>query len=200
MRPRGPTIELRATAKGAPLRVTVAPSRRVEPGTATTGVGRGALDQARLRKSLAVLTSGDLMRSTTRKKLLRVVTLASETFSDCFAAATAVGHEGEVCTNSAAYHLDRAQYRSGDGPGAQAAASLRAVRVDVIDRCASSEFRRAAAENRITSSLSLPLIRDDVAIGVLNLYSRQPGAFVGCEAGAAAFAAAAAVLLAGDAD
>jgi GAF domain-containing protein len=73
--------------------------------------------------------------------------------------------------------------------------SGRPVRVDAIAACAWTEFRRAAAENRIASSLSLPLLFDDVAIGVLNLYSGRPGAFAGREAAAAAFAAAAANLL-----
>jgi hypothetical protein len=41
------------------------------------------------------------------------------------------------------------------------------------------------------------LLSCDVAIGVLNLYSRETNGFAGCEAGAAAFAQAATILLAG---
>jgi GAF domain-containing protein len=177
------------------VRATARSSTRVES-AATAGRTPRALDHARLQKSLRTLSSGELVHSTTRKKLLRVVALAAKTFEGCAAAATVDDHPGEVCTSSAAYHLDRAQYRSGAGPGTQAAKSLRAVRVDAIDRCTWIEYRRTAAENRIASSLSIPLICDDVAIGVLNLYSCQAGAFVGCEHDAAAFAAAAAVLLA----
>lgn len=164
---------------------------------ASVGRVTRTLDPVQLRRSLAVLVNGDLMHSTTRKKLLRVVTLAAETFPGCYAAATAKDHDGEVCTNSAAYHLDQAQFRAGSGPCAEAMASLRAVRVDAIERCPWRDFRRAAAENRIASSLSIPLLSNDIAIGVLNLYSRETNGFDGCEAGAAAFAQAAATLLAG---
>jgi GAF domain-containing protein len=164
---------------------------------ASVGGVTTTLDPVQLRRSLALLANGDLKHSTTRKRLLRVVTLAAETFPGCYAAVTAKDHDGEVCTNTAAYHLDQAQFRSGSGPCAEAMASLRAVRVDAIERCPWRDFRRAAAENRIASSLSIPLLASDVAIGVLNLYSRETNGFVGCEAGAAAFAHAAAILLAG---
>jgi GAF domain-containing protein len=174
---------------------TVAPSESSES-DASVGKVPGTLDPLRLRRSLAVLVNGDLMHSPTRRKLLRVVTLAAETFPGCFAAATAKDHDGEVCTNSVAYHLDRAQFRSG-GPCAEAMASRRAVRVDVIEQCPWRDFRRAATENSVASSLSIPLLSSNVAIGVLNLYSRETNAFVGCEAGATAFAQAAAILLAG---
>jgi GAF domain-containing protein len=179
-----------------PMGTTVAPSGSGES-DASVGKVPGTLDPVRLRQSLAVLVDGDLMHSTTRRKLLRVVTLAAETFPGCYAAATAKDHDGEVCTNSAAYHLDQAQFRSGSGPCAEAMASLRAVRVDVIEQCPWRDFRRAAAENRIGSSLSIPLLCSGAAIGVLNLYSRETNGFVGCEAGARAFAQAAAILLAG---
>lgn len=155
----------------------------------------GPPEAPRLRGSLATLASGELTNAPTRSKLLRIVRLAAETFDDCLAAATVEGHDGEVCTNHAAYDLDQAQHRSGAGPSTVALQSGRPVRVDAIAACAWTEFRRAAAENRIASSLSLPLLFDDVAIGVLNLYSGRPGAFAGREAAAAAFAAAAANLL-----
>ena len=173
---------------------TLASSQNPGP-RSRTGREPEAIDSGRLRHSMAVLVNGELSNSTTRKKLLRVVTLATETFRGCYAAVTVQYHEGEVCTNSAAYHLDQAQYRSGKGPSAAAVASLQAVRVDAIATCPWQEFRRAAAEQRIASSLSIPLIADGTAIGVLNLYAREAGAFAGCEDAAAAFAAASAVLL-----
>lgn len=175
---------------------TAAPSGSGESET-SAGTVPGTLDPVRLRRSLAVLVDGDLMHSTTRRKLLRVVALAAETFPGCYAAATAKDHDGEVCTNGAAYHLDQAQFRSGSGPCADAMASLRAVRVDVIEQCPWRDFRRAAAENRVASSLSVPFLSSNIAIGVLNLYSRETNGFIGCEAGATAFAHAAAILLAG---
>ena len=177
---------------------TAAPSGSSESEVSVEPVP-GTLDPVRLTRSLAVLGDGDLMHSTTRRKLLRVVTLAAETFPGCYAAATAKDHDGEVCTNSAAYHLDQAQFRSGSGPGAEAMASRRVVRVDVIERCSWHDFRRAAAENSVASSLSIPLLSSDVAIGVLNLYSPETNGFIGCEAGAMAFAQAAAILLADEA-
>jgi GAF domain-containing protein len=174
----------------------VAPSGSSEPDVSVGNVP-GALDPVRLRRSLAVLVDGDLLHSTTRKKLLRVVTLAAATFPGCYAALTAKDHDGEVCTNGAAYQVDQAQFRSGSGPCAEAMASRRAIRVDIIEQCPWRDFRRAAAENGVASSLSIPLLSSNVAIGVLNLYSRETNGFVGCEAGATAFAQAAATLLAG---
>ena len=85
----------------------------------------------------------------------------------------------------------------GSGPCAEAMVSLRAVKVDVIEQCPWRDFRRAAAENGVASSLSIPLLSSKVAIGLLNLYSRETNGFVGCEAGATAFGQAAAILLAG---
>ena len=153
------------------------------------------VDPARLRAALDALTSGDLANAPIRRKLLRIVTLAAETFVDCYAAAMVSGHDGEVCTNHAAYRLDQAQYRSGAGPAAVAMASGQAVRVDAIAGCPWTHLRRAAAENRIASSLSLPLICAGAPIGVLSLYSGQAGAFAGCETAGAEFAAAASTLL-----
>lgn len=155
----------------------------------------GSFQPTRLQGTLTALANGELANAPTRRKLVRIVRLAADTFEDCFAAATVRGHDGEVCTNHAAYHLDQAQYRSGTGPGPLAMQSRRAVRVDSITSCSWTEFRRAAAENRIASSLSLPLVHDGVAIGVLNLYSPQAGAFASCEAAAAILATAAARLL-----
>jgi GAF domain-containing protein len=156
----------------------------------------GPLDQFSLNRNLAVLADPDVARWTTLKKLLRVVALAAETFGGCHVSVTVRGHQGEVCTNGAAYLLDYAQHQARSGPCVEAAALRRAVRVDTIETCPWREYRRAGAEHHIASSLSVPLVSGERVIGMLNLYSGRPHAFADCEASACEFAAAVAVTLA----
>lgn len=154
-----------------------------------------------LARSLAILADPAVARWTTRKKLLRVVELAAGTIGRCDSAGVALigtlGSDGEVCTDEAAYRLDRAQDHPGGGPCHDAVSSLQIFNVGSIARApAWPEFRRAAAANGIRSSLSIPLTIRGVAIGRLNLYSDRVGGFEGCERSAAVFAAAVVVALA----
>lgn len=156
-----------------------------------------------LSRSLAVLAEASFDRWPTRRKLLRIVELAKALIGSCDAASVSLtgrrGQDGEVCTEEAAYRLDRAQHGPGGGPCRDAVRSLRIFNVDAIAKApAWPEFRQAAAENGIESSLSVPLTIGDVAIGVLNLYSRRVGGFEGCERSAAALAAGAAAAVGPD--
>jgi GAF domain-containing protein len=154
-----------------------------------------------LARSLAILADPAVIRWSTRKKLLRVVELATRTIGGCDSAGVTLlgrlGLDGEVCTNVAAYRLDRAQSEAGGGPCHDAVSSLQIFNVDSIARAPTwPEFRQAAAENGIQSSLSVPLIVRGVAIGRLNLYSERLNGFDGCEELASAFAAAVATAVA----
>jgi GAF domain-containing protein len=75
----------------------------------------------------------------------------------------------------AALPLDNAQYEADDGPCLTAYRTGEIVRVerirDVTQRWPT--FSAAAAEARIVSSLSLPLIVKSEIVGALNLYSSQ---------------------------
>jgi GAF domain-containing protein len=156
----------------------------------------GPLDPFHLDRNLALLADPDVTRWSTLKKLLRVVALAAETFGGCDVTVTLRGHQGEVCTNGAAYLLDYAQHQAGSGPCIEAAALRRAVRVDAIETCPWREYRGAAAEHQIASSLSIPLVHAERVIGMLSLYSGRTHAFAHCEASACQFAAAVAATLA----
>lgn len=94
--------------------------------------------------------------------------------------------------------IDQAQYSAGSGP------CLGAFRDGVVHRIPSTErdhrwpkFSRAALEHGVRSTLSLPLIVGDNALGALNFYSEQDDGFSKeDEANAETFALQAAVVLA----
>lgn len=154
-----------------------------------------------LARSLAILADPQVARWTTRTKLLRAVQLALVTIGRCDAAGVALigrlGLDGEVCTSAAAYRLDQAQQQVGGGPCYDAVASLQIFNVESIANASAwPEFRRAAAEHGMRSSLSVPLTIRGVAIGRLNLYSKSVNGFEGCERLAATFAAGVAATVA----
>jgi GAF domain-containing protein len=147
-----------------------------------------------LARSLAILAEPEVATWTTRKKLLRAVQLARVTIGRCDAAGVALigrlGLDGEVCTSAAAYRLDEAQREAGGGPCFDALTSLQIFNVESIaNACAWPEFRQAAAEHGMRSSLSIPLTIWGVALGRLNLYSKSVNGFEGCERQGATFAA-----------
>jgi hypothetical protein len=75
-------------------------------------------------------------------------------------------------------------------------ASLRTVRVHIIEQVSVTRLSsRCSREQSCEQPVDPHLLSSNVAIGVLILYSRETGGFVGCEAGATAFAQAAAILL-----
>ena len=99
-----------------------------------------------------------------------------------------------IFTDDHAPEIDQSQYDSGAGPCLDAWREKRVVRVDDIDagRRDYPEFAAAAAEHGVLSTLSLPLVATDTALGALNLYAADKHAFssddesVGLELGRAA--------------
>ncbi len=122
----------------------------------------------------------------------RVVALAQAAIEGCDAAAVTLVRNGRaipvVSTTDVARELDSVQCRTGEGP------SLDAIRQLQVFNVATSEdsrswpgFSRDATARGILSSLSVPLTIGGEAVGALNLYSKTPDAFVGCEPVAVVF-------------
>ncbi|HEX2575479.1 MAG TPA: GAF and ANTAR domain-containing protein [Aquihabitans sp.] len=84
-----------------------------------------------------------------------------------------------VFTDPAAREVDEAQYRAERGPCLDAWRLARVVRVDDLGEFERTypEFRVAAEANGVGSSLSIPLLAGEVAVGALNLYGAGRAAF-----------------------
>src|SRR4051794_19142388 len=83
-----------------------------------------------------------------------------------------------VFTDEMAPEIDQAQYDSGDGPCLTAFAESRVTRIDdTLEPGDWMPFRAAAAEAGIRSTLSLPLLVENGALGAMNLYARTERAF-----------------------
>lgn len=153
-----------------------------------------------LATSLAALAAPTIRDATTPEKLSRVVQLASATIgSGADAAVTLLGRDGveaEASTSAVAEELDRAQYQASDGPCLDAVRQLQIFNVgSIAGSPAWPQFRAAATQLGIRSTLSIPLAAGGRALGMLNLYSVRDNAFDGCEQAAARFAVAAVSLL-----
>jgi GAF domain-containing protein len=96
---------------------------------------------------------------------------------------TMLDHHGKPSTNvftdEASPEIDEAQYRTGRGPCLDAWRTKQVVRIDDMRSADHDylEFRRAAMEHGVQSTLSFPLVAAGEGIGALNLYSRQPHGF-----------------------
>src|SRR3954447_1834095 len=83
-----------------------------------------------------------------------------------------------VFTHPEMPEIDRAQYRTGEGP------CVEAYRTGVVQTIESTllpgawqEFRDSAARHGVLSTLSLPLVVHGAPIGALNLYAHAENAF-----------------------
>ena len=132
--------------------------------------------------------------------LQNVAELATREVTGCDMAGITLLRDGKpvtaVFTDSAAPEIDTAQYETGSGPCLDAFTHARVFRIDdTADEARWPEFAAKAHAAGVLSTLSLPLIVGDSALGALNLYSQSLRAFVD-EDTAAVFAAQAAVVLA----
>jgi GAF domain-containing protein len=103
-----------------------------------------------------------------------------------------------VFTDETAPEVDQAQYDTGDGPCLAAFDTQQVMEIrSTTEPGPWPEFRHAAAEHGIHSTLSLPLVVDKAAVGALNLYARRPQAFGDTDRETAVlFASQAAIVLA----
>jgi GAF domain-containing protein len=91
--------------------------------------------------------------------------------------------QGRACTTVAASDetaaiVDEAQYGAGEGPCLEAIATERIVYVPAQKTDSRwRDYRLAALERGVRSSLSLPLFVEDTRAGALNLYGCVPDAF-----------------------
>lgn len=110
--------------------------------------------------------------------------------------------DGKATTRAATgrlvYEVDNYQYALGDGPCLSTVGDGQVH--EILDMAESSrwlEFCHHANQRGIRSSISFPLLVRDRALGALNFYSSQAGAFSAVDRGVlGAFAAQAAVALA----
>jgi GAF domain-containing protein len=114
--------------------------------------------------------------------LERVITLAARTIPGCELASMTILRNGRlttpVATGRAAVEVDEAQYRADAGPCVEAVRDRKVLRVDAVtDDPRWPAFNKAARCAGLSSSLSLPMAVDDKAVGALNLYAKDPGAF-----------------------
>lgn len=103
-----------------------------------------------------------------------------------------------IFTNPETPEIDAAQYESGIGPCLESWRTGKVIRLDDMTLAAADypDFAMVAEEHGVHSSLSLPLMAGDEAVGALNLYARVPKGFSEeDEATGMVLAAAAAVVL-----
>src|SRR5665213_2333287 len=132
--------------------------------------------------------------------LQRVADLVCIEVEDCDMAGITLLRDGvpvtAVFTDPEAPEIDTAQYESGSGPCLEAARTGLALQIaDTTTETRWPEFCKQASAHRVRSTLSLPLVVGDTALGALNLYSYKPFGFSE-HATALVFAAQAAVVLA----
>jgi len=132
--------------------------------------------------------------------LQRVSELAVKEVEHCDFAGITLMREGRPVTSAytdlISPEVDQAQYDSDTGPCLDAFRYNEQFRIDdtqVEERW--PEFARAASERGIRSTLSIPLMVGEAALGALNLYSLSVGAFVDPDS-ASLFGSQAAVVLA----
>jgi signal transduction protein with GAF and PtsI domain len=103
----------------------------------------------------------------------------------------------QAFTDPTCPEIDQAQYRSGHGPGLEAFRQGCAIVVGSLDGDGRwPEFAKAAMAHGVRSTLSLPMLAGDRAVGVLNMYAGVDRAFGEAEAETGRlFAAQAAVVL-----
>jgi GAF domain-containing protein len=132
--------------------------------------------------------------------LQRVSDLALAEVEDCDIAGITLLRDGKpvtaVFTDPETPHIDAAQYDTGSGPCLAAFHDAVVYRIeDTGTETRWPEFVATAAAAGIRSTLSLPLVVGENALGALNLYSRRLAGFAD-DASAMVFAAQAAVVLA----
>jgi transcriptional regulator with GAF, ATPase, and Fis domain len=84
-----------------------------------------------------------------------------------------------IYTDEDSPEIDEAQYRDGKGPCLDAWRHNRVIRIDRIGDWVEQYpgFSAACRDHGVLSTLSLPMVSGEVAIGAMNLYARREGGF-----------------------
>jgi GAF domain-containing protein len=134
-----------------------------------------------IQESLRALTQFFVNDGTLGDTLLRVSQMACEITPAKYAGITMMV-EGSprtaVFTHPDAPEIDKAQYRSGEGPCMYAFRDQQIYRIDsTLEDDRWPEFAQLAAEHGIRSTLSVPLAARNHKLGALNMYAETVGAF-----------------------
>lgn len=132
--------------------------------------------------------------------LQRVADLALKEVDGCDMAGITLLRDGSavtaVFTDPEAPEIDSAQYAAGSGPCLDASRTGTVLQIsNTTTETRWPQFCKQAAAFGVLSTLSLPLVVGEGALGALNLYSKQARGF-GEQSSALVFAAQAAVVLA----
>jgi GAF domain-containing protein len=135
-------------------------------------------------KALSALARFQVTDATVGGTLERIAEITLEAMpSAAIAGMTMLGEDGQpttaIYTNPESPEIDSAQYREGKGPCLDAWRHKRVFRVARVEDCASEypAFAAACMEHGVLSTLSLPMISGEVAIGAMNLYAHVPDGF-----------------------
>jgi GAF domain-containing protein len=135
-----------------------------------------------LTESLAVLSRFFVGSGTLQDTLHEIATVTVKAIGPADLVGLTMPVEGRprtaVFTDPASPEVDQAQYDSGEGPCLDA---LRDRQVHAVESTkepgAWPAFRAAASAHGILSTLSLPMVMDDIVVGAMNLYSRTDHGF-----------------------
>jgi anti-anti-sigma factor len=135
----------------------------------------------RIRSIMTELAGIVLTAASLRDDLEGLIRFGCQVLPRCSAASIALLIDGEPSTvavsERVALELDIAQYESSDGP-CLAALSGERIRVDIVSADERfPHFAVGAADRRVNSVLSMPIIHHGDVVGTLNFYSREPDAF-----------------------
>jgi GAF domain-containing protein len=154
-------------------------------------------------KALHALSQFVISKTSMGDTLLRVSEATLEALPAAeMAGISMLGEDGRpttgIFTDQETPEIDASQYASGAGPCLDSWRMGKTVRLDDMERAAETypEFAKTALECGVRSSLSLPLVVGDEAVGALNLYARVPNGFTEeDEATGTVLASAAAIVL-----
>jgi GAF domain-containing protein len=135
-------------------------------------------------EALSALARFVVARTSMGDTLLRVAEITTAALPRAAIAGIAMlGEDGRpttrIYTDEESPEIDEGQYRSGNGPCLDAWREARTVRIDemLAAREDYPDFANLALDHGVLSTLSLPLIAGEEAIGALNLYSREAFGF-----------------------
>jgi len=140
------------------------------------------LSDSPLTESLAALSRFFVGDGTLQETLQRVTDLSVAAVDGADMVGITMIVEGRqrtaVFTDDLAPEIDQAQYDSGAGPCVEAFESGEIREIEsTVEEGPWPEFRRAAADHGIYSTLSCPMTVNKQQVGAMNLYSRHQRAF-----------------------
>lgn len=135
-------------------------------------------------KALSALARFQVVDATVGDTLNRIAEITLEAIpSAAVAGMTMLGEDEQpttaIYTDADSPEIDAAQYRESKGPCLDAWRQKQVFRIGRMEDCLDQfpAFAAACMDHGVLSTLSLPMISGDVAIGAMNLYARVPDGF-----------------------